>query len=343
MIIWNKNGLIFIEKAEVFVLEIENLEVGKGYKYKELCALLGEKETHNREKQKKKWNRYFVFEQRGQLYYILSVREEPLPDGRSKGNNSKYIHLFKDVIMYFLESQEDTVYKTRNEWLFAYNLVTSELFKQSSELADAYGSILNGHKMAYITNIQVDVVDFINRKFQSAIDNLKKTGHLTSFDTYMILLKNSPQRTATQAETKAINTLQNKVMAEFEVKSFLHAKWKKVFNRLINKINEQLQEKYGYKRVYRVLGLKRTKAEYEYTSENKESARTQLVELLYEGLKNHYINKEHNNKERTEKQKDIFFEHWLNDEDTSNDKISFVLEDGYANNMINILDIFLSL
>ena len=73
-------------------MKIENLEVGKGYKYKELCALLGEKETHNREKQKKKWNRYFVFEQRGQLYYILSVREEPLPDGRSKGNNSKYIH-----------------------------------------------------------------------------------------------------------------------------------------------------------------------------------------------------------------------------------------------------------
>ncbi|MBQ7874743.1 MAG: hypothetical protein IJ306_06240 [Oscillospiraceae bacterium] len=319
---------------------LEKLEIGRGYLYKELCATLGENETNNRKKQKERWNRFFIFEQVGRIYYVREIRKEPIPDGRTKGNNSKYIDYFKDIIMYHLPTNGEKIYKTQKDWFLNYNIVTADLYRRPTELVTEYNNLYRNHGFAYINNCQIDVRKFIENKFADAINNLTKAEFLDFEKTFMIIYQNENMKVANEEEALEINTVQKTIMKELGVESFLHAKYKKIDGVLNKKINEKLQELYGYKSVFRILGLqKNVKKDYNFFTESQTIARNNLLSLFNDGLAKYYTNKKQNN---SKKVNDIL-EKWFNDEDISNEKISIIFEDDYVDNMTNIMQEFLSL
>ena len=323
---------------------LEKLEIGKAYSYKEICAILGEKETKNREKQYARWNRYFTFKRDGRKYYILSILETPLPDGRSKGNNRKYIDYFKDVIMYYMEDNHEIIYHTKKDWLLNLNVVNKRLYTKPKNLEKDFRHLLTGNAQYYIFNCQMNVEKFINAKFNDAINNLTKDGYLLSDDSYFIIKSGEGERKATNVENQNIVQVTREVMAEMNVKSFLDAKYKKSYENLINEINKRLRENYGIDKAYKLLGLRKVhESRYEYVSDNVEEARIILNKRLNEGLNRYFINRFTRNKEQVEKGKEEVIEKWINGEEYQNIRIPFELEEYYVMNMNAIADEFLSL
>ena len=196
----------------------------------------------------------------------------------------------------------------------------------------------------YTKICQQEGQSFISSKFFSALDRLEKNGFLKVADTYIIYESRTESRVATATEAAKIESVEKSVMEAMGLKSFKDAKFKNKLAPLINCINEKLQDKYSYEKVYRVLGLKQgTPHLYEYAYETPEEAKGQLLLLLHQGLEEHFIGQGKRGRERVENQTSTIFEQFLMGEDYSGSKISFKYEDDYEDNMINLMDIFLSL
>lgn len=321
---------------------LDRLEIGKAYTHQELCAIFEEKVASNRKKQRDRWYKAVEFKYEKPLYYILNIREVPFPDGRSKGNNSKYIDTFKDVIMYSLKQAEEIEYKTQQDWLLRFGVVSKNLYDPYTEIAKTYSHLIRDHTGFYARECQKEVRNFINPKFNDAIESLDKTGHLNHIKTYVIY-DTAGSRIATTEEAKKISLVEQAEMDVLGVKSFYNANSKGVYAKLIKNINEKLNEAYGYEKVYKVTGPKKTLKEYSYNFENRVNARAELNKSLYDGLKVHFINKGENGREKVDELKGSILEKWFDGEDITGFKSPFQYEEDYEDAMLSLVDIFLSL
>ncbi len=90
-------------------MKIENLEVGQGYKYKELCAKLGiepkpSSNTNGRNAHRKEFKQYFEYEQKGQKYIITKIhkekkKKEDKRENNKGGNNKVYQEDFEKLMI----------------------------------------------------------------------------------------------------------------------------------------------------------------------------------------------------------------------------------------------------
>ena len=103
-------------------INTSNLQIGQVVKnYKELCALLGEEVKTGKSKQLQLDNlkRFFEWEKAGQKFIITDIYDTPLPkvDGRSSGNNSKYVKCIELLLLrYLLDKKDYTATLTKRNW-----------------------------------------------------------------------------------------------------------------------------------------------------------------------------------------------------------------------------------
>lgn len=103
-------------------INTSNLKIGQVVKnYKELCALLGEEVKTGKSKQLQIDNmkRFFEWEKAGQKFIITDIYDTPLPkvDGRSSGNNSKYVKCIEILLLrYLLDKKDYTATLTKRSW-----------------------------------------------------------------------------------------------------------------------------------------------------------------------------------------------------------------------------------
>lgn len=103
-------------------INTSRLQVGQVIKnYKELCALLGEEVKTGKSKQLQIDNmkRFFEWEKAGQKFIITDIYDTPLSkvDGRSSGNNSKYVKCIELLLLrYLLNKKNYTATLTKRNW-----------------------------------------------------------------------------------------------------------------------------------------------------------------------------------------------------------------------------------
>ena len=103
-------------------INTSNLQIGQVVKnYKELCALLGEEVKTGKSKQLQLDNlkRFFEWEKAGQKFIITDIYDTPLPkvDGRSSGNNSKYVKCIELLLLHYLLNKKNyTATLTKRNW-----------------------------------------------------------------------------------------------------------------------------------------------------------------------------------------------------------------------------------
>lgn len=328
------------------VPNVKNLEIGREYTYKELCQVLEEDEKTNREKQHQRWSRYFEFRKEGKRYIIVKIYDVPQVDGRTNGNNSKYIMYFKDIVMHMLtRNSDEDVYKTTKEWLLKSSLVNNNLYKDCKELRVEMESYIPKFHEYYIKNCQIDIKLFLTNKFRDAINQLQRDGYIEVIDTYKIILNDNTFKIAMPREKDEIEDICNEVLSEMKLKSLLHAEYKKLKSVVYKKIDEKLNEKYEYKTTYKVIGLLKTDrfTEYSYYTNSENDAKSILVSLICEGLDAHFVNKADSNKRQVEEKKDELIEKWIADDDISDIVVPYEYEGDYVDIMRNIFDMFLSL
>lgn len=117
-------------------INTSRLQVGQTVKnYKELCALLGEKESagNSRKAQLKEFARYFEWEKSGQKFLITDIYDTPLPkeDGRNKG---KYVKCIEIILLNYLSKQKGYTYTlNKKKWWELLGMVNRKYDNVSQE------------------------------------------------------------------------------------------------------------------------------------------------------------------------------------------------------------------
>lgn len=117
-------------------INTSRLQVGQTVKnYKELCALLGEKESagNSRKAQLKEFARYFEWEKSGQKFLITDIYDTPLPkeDGRNKG---KYVKCIEIILLNYLSKQKGYTYTlSKKKWWELLGMVNRKYDNVSQE------------------------------------------------------------------------------------------------------------------------------------------------------------------------------------------------------------------
>ena len=117
-------------------INTSRLQVGQTVKnYKELCALLGEKESagNSRKAQLKEFARYFEWEKSGQKFLITDIYDTPLPkeDGRNKG---KYVKCIEIILLNYLSKQKGYTYTlNKKKWWELLGMVNLKYDNVSQE------------------------------------------------------------------------------------------------------------------------------------------------------------------------------------------------------------------
>lgn len=197
---------------------IENLEVGKVYTYKELCALFEEREVdgNSRPSQKRRWEQYFVWSNpTKQKYKIEDIHEEPLPriDGRKNngGNSTSKFILLDDILMGYL-IEMDTVKCTIPQLSTLLNITTSEYAKYRNN--PSFMSDETGIPLVIIEEFLRHLRNSINNAIVSSIERLEKEGRIQA-SSYMVLSLKDGSRIKLSAEkSREITEWENEVLGE---------------------------------------------------------------------------------------------------------------------------------
>lgn len=133
------------EKKMIDVLQMDEedvsintskLQIGQIVKnYKELCALLGEKEYagNSRVAQLKEFARYFEWEKSGQKFLITDIYDIPLPK-EDKRNKGKYVKCIEIILLNYLSKQKGYTYTLRKKkWWELLGMVNRKYDNVSQE------------------------------------------------------------------------------------------------------------------------------------------------------------------------------------------------------------------
>lgn len=117
-------------------INTSKLQIGQIVKnYKELCALLGEKEYagNSRIAQLKEFARYFEWEKSGQKFLITDIYDIPLPK-EDKRNKGKYVKCIEIILLNYLSKQKGYTYTLRKKkWWELLGMVNRKYDNVSQE------------------------------------------------------------------------------------------------------------------------------------------------------------------------------------------------------------------
>lgn len=197
-------------------INTSRLQVGRVVKnYKELCALLGEEVKTGKSKQLQIDNmkRFFEWEKAGQKFIITDIYDTPLPkvDGRSSGNNSKYVKCIEILLLrYLLDKKDYTATLTKRSWWQILGMVNNkynqiERDKEKREKLQKNNPILTSYEIKHFYQRS-------NKKLQqilfSALNSLSSR-KLIEYEIETVIVKEDDKgkmryEIATKYEKKAI-------------------------------------------------------------------------------------------------------------------------------------------
>lgn len=197
-------------------INTSRLQVGQVVKnYKELCALLGEEVKTGKSKQLQIDNmkRFFEWEKAGQKFIITDIYDTPLPkvDGRSSGNNSKYVKCIELLLLrYLLNKKNYTATLTKRNWWQILGMINNkynqiERDKEKREELQKNNPILTSYEIKHFYQRS-------NRKLQqilfSALNSLSSR-KLIDYEIETVIVKEDDKgrmqhEIATKYERKAI-------------------------------------------------------------------------------------------------------------------------------------------
>ncbi len=246
---------------------LSNLEIGKIYSYKQLCAFFGEavKDGNSRKAQLKRWNRFFVWDNpTPQKYLIKEIRSEPLPveDGRrdNGGNNtSPYISL-DDIIMASLDENKE-ITCTINQLAVNIGILSTQytnLRKNTLEFCNA-----NDYSEQIAYEYLGHIKDCVCNAIESSLTRLSKTGYLVTKKYISLSLLDGQKIDLDEQKSSALTEYETAILKQMD-KHLWDLRVPAVANSFSAKMQTLIFELWGYeiKYYYREYYIKKVSSNY---------------------------------------------------------------------------------
>lgn len=253
------------------MVDVRKIEVGKIYKYGELCQLFGEdKVTSNSKKsQLKEWNRFFRWEQmtthKYKIQEIYDKPEEKNDGRRNNGGNStsKYLGM-DDCIMRFLQQNNGEASLTIAELISRIGLVVSD-YKEYKRTKGIFVEM--GYSEGVVNNLFWKI-RFVEQSAKSAIERLEKGGYIHCFIDTVLVYNNGKSKILEYIEEVAEKEMKAQIMKDMGIgQNDLYRK--EIMEKFQEKYRNGLQELFGSHAlyVYRKYNLFLKGKQYELKSE----------------------------------------------------------------------------
>lgn len=248
------------DNSRIQNVDTSNLVVGMVVKnYKELCKLLNENvlEGNSKKAQLKEWERYFLWEKKGQKFIILEIYDEPLPKNDGRQNRNVYVQYIEVILMKLLSKQKNNKY--------VFYITTRQLWKLLGMINNDYKSIsledLNDKIPEYkVTSF--DVNKFYQRCNQrlrdilySSLNNLQ-TRSLIKYEIETVIVSKDEKNNllyspANDIQKKKILKAERKALLDMGLESKRHVYAKFKDEEFFEKLNAYLQEWYGWEYTFK--------------------------------------------------------------------------------------------
>lgn len=247
------------EKDEKLAIAInKNLIVGQKVKnYKEMCEILGEKETKGNSKiaQIKNWNRFMDLSkvEGSQSYIIKEIYGTPKK--KEAKNNAFHVKIIELLLTYELSGyKENTCQYTKTRLFHLLGMVNNNYLSNNRDMALQIAEELDED----IKNItEKEVNHFIDRTtlelnsiLKSALNSMRSRALIEYQEVMMINYREGrfyKQREATVEETERILEIQKSILKDMGLKKIPFYNIKDFYD----KVNKELKEKYGWNRAYK--------------------------------------------------------------------------------------------
>lgn len=214
-------------------MNLENLELNKQYKYKDICTLLEEpiKTGKSKQLQIKDWERYFTYSKDKTKFIITEIYEEPKckvsnrgKSENSRGHNNKYAQ-YTDILV------ENFLYKIQERKHESIIYITNNCLAQEIKMINFnYRTCENNrekfHRYVYINHpytpvsAERDTFYYIHSKIKPALigslNRLQKQNKLTYELTYLIY-KNNEVTPMAYMDINFVKETENKLLEKMHI------------------------------------------------------------------------------------------------------------------------------
>ena len=241
--------------ADEYTIDISRLEIGMVIKnYRELCKILGEEvmEGNSKKAQLKEWERYFLWEKKGQKFIILDIYDEPLPKDDGRQNKNIYVQYIEVILMKILSKQRNAK--------DPFYITTNQMWKLLGMINNNYKNISLDDLNDKITDYEItsfDMKKFYQRCNQrlreilfSSLNKLEDRALIKyEIETVIVFIdedKKTVYQPANDLQKKRILKAERKTLLdmELETKRHVYAKFKDV--EFFERMNAYLREWYGW-------------------------------------------------------------------------------------------------
>jgi len=244
---------------EVIEIDTSGLELGMVVKnYKEMCKILNEQicDGNSKKAQLKEWERYFLWEKKGQKFIILDIYDEILPKKDGRENKNIYVQYIEVILMKILSKQKNDngiFYITVNQlWkllgMINNNYKNISVDKLNNKISDYNVTSFDVNKFYQRCNQKLREILFssLNKLQNRALIKYEIEIVIVSTDTKGKLIYEA----ANDVQKKRILKAERKALLDMglESKRHVYAKFKEA--EFYDRLNAYLYEWYGWDYVY---------------------------------------------------------------------------------------------
>jgi hypothetical protein len=217
-------------------------------KFSEFCKLLNievEKGGRNLAIQKKHLLRFvkYVINQDTKEVLIVSIPEtpEPIKDGRSKGNNSKYIDYAAPLLLNLIYRRSK---KTKNDYIS----FSKDEIQTSIGLCNVFFSrkIFNEPNIELdkyeVNNFNLRVRSMLSDIIDNSLSKLVKKENIKGFSKNLFIVDKNNLREATEEEISIHNKIKQDVLKKMGFTSEVHVHQKHQSQNFYNQVNKEMLE-----------------------------------------------------------------------------------------------------
>lgn len=243
------------QKETIPSIDTSRLEIGYVAKnYPEMCEILKEEvlQGNSKKAQLKEWERYFLWEKKGQKFIILDIYDEPLPKNDGRQNRNIYVQYIEVILMKLLSKQKN------NKYIFYITM--NQLWKLLGMINNNYKNITLEDLNGKITNYEVTSFDMrkfyqrCNQKLReilfSSLNNLQARSLIKYEMEVVIVYLDKKNKTvyevADDSQKKQILKAERKVLMDMKLESKRHVYAKMKDTEFFERLSVYLQEWYGW-------------------------------------------------------------------------------------------------